>query len=78
VKHHDDELTLDIFEDTKPVTPPSADEAYLTYAMSVVTSRALPGLEDGQKPVQRASCTPCGPGRTAGRRTRSRRASSAT
>jgi topoisomerase-4 subunit A len=83
VKHHDDELTLDIFEDTKPVTPPSADEpglppappppaddsdaddpertridlfaerAYLAYAMSVVTGRALPSVQDGQKPVQR-------------------------
>lgn len=30
-----------------------AAQAYLTYAMSVVTSRALPGLEDGMKPVQR-------------------------
>jgi topoisomerase-4 subunit A len=30
-----------------------ASQAYLTYAMSVVTSRALPGLEDGMKPVQR-------------------------
>jgi topoisomerase IV subunit A len=30
-----------------------ASQAYLTYAMSVVTSRALPGVEDGMKPVQR-------------------------
>jgi len=30
-----------------------AERAYLAYAMSVVTGRALPSLEDGQKPVQR-------------------------
>lgn len=30
-----------------------AEEAYLAYAMSTVTSRALPALADGQKPVQR-------------------------
>ncbi len=30
-----------------------AERAYLAYAMSVVTGRALPALEDGQKPVQR-------------------------
>ncbi|MDR2239525.1 MAG: DNA topoisomerase IV subunit A [Zoogloeaceae bacterium] len=30
-----------------------AERAYLTYAMSVVTGRALPHVEDGQKPVQR-------------------------
>jgi len=30
-----------------------AERAYLAYAMSVVTSRALPSVEDGQKPVQR-------------------------
>ncbi len=49
-----------------PATPPQAalpedvlpldlyaERAYLTYAMSVVTGRALPHVEDGQKPVQR-------------------------
>ncbi len=30
-----------------------AERAYLAYAMSVVRSRALPQVEDGQKPVQR-------------------------
>jgi topoisomerase-4 subunit A len=30
-----------------------AERAYLTYAMSVVTGRALPHVADGQKPVQR-------------------------
>lgn len=39
----DDALPLDLF----------AERAYLAYAMSVVKSRALPQVEDGQKPVQR-------------------------
>ena len=39
----DDALPLDLF----------AEQAYLGYAMSVVKSRALPQVEDGQKPVQR-------------------------
>ena len=30
-----------------------AERCYLAYAMSVVTDRALPAVEDGQKPVQR-------------------------
>lgn len=30
-----------------------AENAYLSYAMSVVTGRALPVVQDGQKPVQR-------------------------
>jgi topoisomerase IV subunit A len=30
-----------------------AERAYLAYAMSVVKGRALPSIEDGQKPVQR-------------------------
>ncbi len=37
-------------------TPPLAEyaaRAYLAYAMSVVTGRAIPSLADGQKPVQR-------------------------
>src|SRR5919204_6396355 len=29
------------------------EERYLTYAMSVITSRALPDVRDGLKPVQR-------------------------
>jgi topoisomerase IV subunit A len=44
-----------------PDEPPSdavplamfAERAYLAYAMSVVKGRALPSIEDGQKPVQR-------------------------
>ena len=39
----DDAMPLDLF----------AERAYLAYAMSVVKSRALPQVEDGQKPVQR-------------------------
>src|SRR5574340_1624497 len=39
----DDHLPLDLF----------ASRAYLAYAMSVVKGRALPSVEDGQKPVQR-------------------------
>src|SRR5687767_4846808 len=30
-----------------------AEKSYLTYAMSVVRGRAIPNVEDGQKPVQR-------------------------
>ncbi len=45
----------------EPPRPPSespslsefASRAYLAYAMSVVKGRALPSVEDGQKPVQR-------------------------
>ena len=41
----------------EPMDGPSlsdfASRAYLAYAMSVVKSRALPSVEDGQKPVQR-------------------------
>ena len=32
-----------------------AERSYLTYAMSVVRGRAIPNVEDGQKPVQRRS-----------------------
>ncbi|HNI82989.1 MAG TPA: DNA topoisomerase IV subunit A [Rhodocyclaceae bacterium] len=39
----DDALPLDLY----------AERAYLSYAMSVVKSRALPQVEDGLKPVQR-------------------------
>lgn len=49
--------------DQPPTLPPGddgvvplhtfAERAYLAYAMSVVTGRALPAVEDGQKPVQR-------------------------
>jgi topoisomerase-4 subunit A len=39
----DDRLPLDLY----------AERAYLAYAMSVVKGRALPAVEDGQKPVQR-------------------------
>ncbi|MHB8850879.1 MAG: DNA gyrase subunit A, partial [Acidithiobacillus ferriphilus] len=40
----------------QPPEPPLAEyaaRAYLAYAMSVVTGRAIPALADGQKPVQR-------------------------
>jgi topoisomerase-4 subunit A len=36
-----------------PSLPEFAERAYLAYAMSVVKGRALPSVEDGQKPVQR-------------------------
>jgi topoisomerase-4 subunit A len=36
-----------------PSLPEFAASAYLAYAMSVVKGRALPSVEDGQKPVQR-------------------------
>ncbi len=64
-----DDLTLDLFSggavpprDVPPdggtgddgiSLPVFAERAYLAYAMSVVKSRALPSVEDGQKPVQR-------------------------
>ncbi|MBU2718659.1 DNA topoisomerase IV subunit A, partial [Acidithiobacillus ferridurans] len=41
---------------SEPGEPPLAEyaaRAYLAYAMSVVTGRAIPALADGQKPVQR-------------------------
>src|SRR3989344_8338143 len=37
---------------TVPVTG-EMEKAYLDYAMSVIVSRALPDVRDGQKPVQR-------------------------
>ena len=33
---------------------------FLDYASYVILERAVPAVEDGLKPVQRASCTPCG------------------
>ena len=45
-----------IRHDASGGTPPLAEyaaRAYLAYAMSVVTGRAIPSLADGQKPVQR-------------------------
>ena len=38
---------------TFPTLAEFASRAYLAYAMSVVKGRALPSVEDGQKPVQR-------------------------
>ena len=61
----DDLHTPDLFanpepEPSEPSDPPEvlelnhfAEQAYLAYAMSVVRSRALAQVEDGQKPVQR-------------------------
>ncbi len=50
-------------ETTPPTTPPSSieprlieremRESYLTYALSVIHSRALPDVRDGLKPSQR-------------------------
>jgi topoisomerase-4 subunit A len=56
-----DDRSGDLFV-AEPPRPPSAEvpslsrfaeQAYLAYAMSVVKGRALPSVEDGQKPVQR-------------------------
>ncbi|MHB1666070.1 DNA topoisomerase IV subunit A [Thiomonas sp.] len=46
----------DTAQDTRekePIFGTYASSAYLAYAMSVVTGRAIPALTDGQKPVQR-------------------------
>ena len=43
----------DAEEDGALVLARYASQAYLEYAMSVVKSRALPEVSDGQKPVQR-------------------------
>ena len=56
-----DDRSGDLFV-AEPPRPPSsevpslsrfAEQAYLAYAMSVVKGRALPSVEDGEKPVQR-------------------------
>ena len=36
-----------------------AEERYLNYALSVITSRALPDVRDGLKPVQRRLLYAC-------------------
>ena len=41
-----------MYSDTLELAP-YAERAYLEYAMSVVKGRALPAVQDGQKPVQR-------------------------
>ena len=38
----------------------AAQSRYLNYALSVITSRALPDVRDGLKPVQRRILTRCG------------------
>jgi topoisomerase-4 subunit A len=56
-----DDRSGDLFVAEPPRPPASeapslsrfAEQAYLAYAMSVVKGRALPSVEDGQKPVQR-------------------------
>ncbi len=63
-----DTKTPDLFDSAPPPAKPPgapsgadgdvplaqfAESAYLAYAMSVVKGRALPAVEDGQKPVQR-------------------------
>src|SRR5690349_23519054 len=42
-----------LVDPTFPTLSEFAERAYLAYAMSVVKGRALPSVEDGQKPVQR-------------------------
>jgi topoisomerase-4 subunit A len=42
-----------MLDPTFPTLSEFASRAYLAYAMSVVKGRALPSVEDGQKPVQR-------------------------
>lgn len=51
--------TIDVMEMPDGRTPIHAwaERAYLDYAMSVVKGRALPDVEDGQKPVQRRLLT---------------------
>ena len=62
-----DPSLFDLPDDDTPVTPPpptggstdgvalheAAQSRYLNYALSVITSRALPDVRDGLKPVQR-------------------------
>ena len=43
----------DMGDPTFPTLSEFASRAYLAYAMSVVKGRALPSVEDGEKPVQR-------------------------
>ncbi|MGC4063529.1 MAG: DNA gyrase subunit A [Polyangiaceae bacterium] len=56
-RHKGDDKTLDLFAKTRGAEPsPLHDIAktrYLNYALSVITSRALPDVRDGMKPVQR-------------------------
>jgi len=65
-KQKQDDQTPDLFSSPSPRPSPKgegrdegptlsefASSAYLAYAMSVVKGRALPSVEDGQKPVQR-------------------------
>lgn len=49
----DDVMSGDVEEDGRLTLARYASHAYLEYAMSVVKSRALPDVSDGQKPVQR-------------------------
>ncbi len=51
--HLDDIMTGSAEEDGQLTLARYASRAYLEYAMSVVKSRALPDVSDGQKPVQR-------------------------
>ena len=51
--HVDDVMTGDAECDGQLTLARYASRAYLEYAMSVVKSRALPDVSDGQKPVQR-------------------------
>ncbi len=50
-----DSATLELFEEKSEQAPlhEIAQSKYLNYALSVITSRALPDVRDGLKPVQR-------------------------
>ncbi len=56
-KRRSDDGTLDMFSASRKAEPTPLHELaqarYLNYAISVITSRALPDVRDGMKPVQR-------------------------
>ncbi|MCS6798922.1 MAG: DNA topoisomerase IV subunit A [Myxococcota bacterium] len=52
-KKDDDQLILDGAASSDASLAEEARRRYLTYALSVITSRALPDVRDGLKPVQR-------------------------
>ena len=60
-KPRDDRNRLPAAADILPATPLNIEEelkeSYLTYAMSVIVSRALPDVRDGLKPSQRRILT---------------------
>ena len=46
-------LPLRLYVNRKSTSAEAAQSRYLNYALSVITSRALPDVRDGLKPVQR-------------------------